>query len=245
MSFGRRLLRLVGPPGERRGPAAEERLDLAGDPLGLLLLVVGLEALRSAARRPRSVQSCLSLRPSLLRDDGVGGVEDQLGAPVVLLELDDRGPGLVALEVEDVAQVGAAPGVDRLVVVAHDAQVVVGRGERPDDPVLGGVRVLVLVDVEVAPAGLVAGEDLGLRLEEADGLDEEVVEVERAGGAQALRVAGRDPGDLALEVGGRALGQVLHRLEVVLGPADRLQDGPRPQRRRPGPAGPGRGRPAS
>ena len=138
-------------------------------------------------------------------------------------------PGLVALEVEDVAQVGAAPGVDRLVVVAHDAQVVMRGGERPDDPVLGRVRVLVLVDVEVAPARLVAGEDLGLGLEQAHGLDEEVVEVEGAGGPQALSVAGGDPGDLALEVGGCALRQVLHGLQVVLGPADRLQHGPRPQ----------------
>ena len=99
--------------------------------------------------------------------------------PVVLLELDHGGVRLVALEVEDVAQVGAAPRVDRLVVVADHGQVVVARGEGADPQVLGLVRVLVLVDVEVAPALLVAGEDVGRLVEQADRLEQQVVEVER------------------------------------------------------------------
>ncbi len=136
--------------------AADQALDLAGDPLRLLFLVVGLEALDPDAAgvvRPQ----LLVLARRVARDDGMGGVEDQLGRPVVLLELDDRGVGPVALEVEDVAQVRAAPRVDRLVVVADDAQVAVLRRERPDPQVLRPVRVLVLVDVEVAPALLVPG----------------------------------------------------------------------------------------
>ncbi len=152
-----RLLVVVRPPGQDRAAAADEAFDLAGDPLRLFLLVVRLEALDRAAAG--------LLRPELLvgplrvaRDDGVGGVEDELRRAVVPLELDDRRVGVVALEVEDVADVGAPPAVDRLVVVADDGQVAVLRGERPDPEVLRPVRVLVLVDVEVAPAILVAGE---------------------------------------------------------------------------------------
>ena len=111
----------------------------------------------------------------------MGGVEDELGGAVVLLELDDGRIGPVALEVEDVADVRPAPAVDRLVVVAHDAEVPVLRRERLDPQVLRPVGVLVLVDVEVAPALLVLGEDVGRLLEEADGLEQEVVEVERVG----------------------------------------------------------------
>ena len=110
----------------------------------------------------------------------MGGVEDQLRRAVVPLELHDRRVGVVALEVEDVPDVGAAPAVDRLVVVADDREVAVLRGERPDPQVLRPVRVLVLVDVEVAPAILVAREDVGRLVEEPDRLEEEVVEVERA-----------------------------------------------------------------
>ena len=149
------LVALVGASRERRAAAADQPLHLAGDPLGLLVLVVGLEAL--------DLQPAGDLGPELLvlargvaRHDGVGRVEDELGRAVVALQLDDRRLRPVALEVEDVAQVGAAPRVDRLVVVADDRQVAALAGERLDPQVLRTVRVLVLVDVEVAPALLVA-----------------------------------------------------------------------------------------
>ena len=58
---------VVGPAGERVAATADQALDLAGDPLGLLLLVVGLEALDLQRRRAFSVQSFLSLR-ALLRE---------------------------------------------------------------------------------------------------------------------------------------------------------------------------------
>ncbi len=148
----------------------------------------------------------------------MGGLEDQLRAPVVALQLHHRRAGFVALEVEDVAEVGPAPGVDRLVVVAHDAQVVVGGGQGPDDPVLGPVGVLVLVDVQVAPARLVAGQDVRLGLEEPDGPAQQVVEVERAGLAKAPLVGDGELRDLLLVVRRRRLDERVGALEVVLGP---------------------------
>ena len=151
-------------------------------------------------------------------------VEDQLGRAVVLLELHDGRLGPVALEVEDVAQVGAAPRVDRLVVIAHHGEIAVFRGEGADPQVLRAVRVLVLVDVEVAPLVLVLGEDGGRLLEQPDAFEQEVVEVERVRLAQALLVAGREAGDHPLAVV-RGLFDEEGRIEhLVLGPADRAED---------------------
>ena len=172
--------RLVGASGERAAASADQALDLAGDPLGLLLLVVGLEALDLEPARDLGPQ-LLVLARGVARDDRVGRVEDELGRAVVALELDDRRLGPVALEVEDVAQVGAAPRVDRLVVVADDARLSCLCGEGADPQVLRPVRVLVLVDVQVAPALLVPGQHLGRLLEQPDGLEQQVVEVERPG----------------------------------------------------------------
>ena len=59
---------------------------------------------------------------------------------------------MVALEVEDVAQVRAAPRVDRLVRIADHAQVAVLAGELAHQLVLHAVRVLVLVDEHVLEA---------------------------------------------------------------------------------------------
>ena len=183
---------VVGPPGEHRA-AAHELLDPPGDPLGLVVLVVGLVAADEPAagvRRPE-----LLLGPGrVARHDRVGRVEDELGAPVVLLELDDDGVRVVALEVEDVPDVRPAPAVDRLVVVADDREVAVLRGERLDPQVLRPVRVLVLVDVQVAPAILVAGSTSGASVEEPDGGEQQVVEVEGARRPPAGRGRGRPGG---------------------------------------------------
>ncbi len=122
---------VVGAPGQGRAAAADQALDLAGDPLGLLFLVVRLEALDLRPAGDLGPE-LLVLARGVARHDGVGGVEDELGRAVVALELDDRRRRPVPLEVEDVAQVRAPPRVDRLVVVPDDA-----RGCRASRPAPG------------------------------------------------------------------------------------------------------------
>ena len=85
----------------------------------------------------------------------------------------------VVLEVEDVAQVGAAPLVDRLVGIADDREVAMDLGEPADQQVLRPVRVLVLVDHHVPELARVELAHLLGGLEELDGLQQQVVEVER------------------------------------------------------------------
>ena len=127
-----------------------------------------------------SVHRCLSLLDLVVGDQPVGGVEDRLGRAVVLLEQDGLRVGKVAFELEDVADVGAAERVDGLKIVADDGQVAGLPGEQLQQPVLGAVRVLVLVDEHPAedPAVLLA--DVVEELEQVDGADEQVVEVHRA-----------------------------------------------------------------
>ena len=55
---------------------------------------------------------------------------------IVVFEPNDLGLGPVVLETEDVRHLRPAPAVDRLIVVAHDAQVAVAGGQRLDDAVL-------------------------------------------------------------------------------------------------------------
>ena len=98
------------------------------------------------------------LRRLVAGDDGVGGAQDRLGRAVVLLEQDRAGVGVVLLELLDVADRGAAEGVDRLVGVTDDDELarldpVLGAPPRADELadqlVLGVVGVLVLVDHDV------------------------------------------------------------------------------------------------
>ena len=98
-----------------------ELVDLLGDEPRLVVLVVG-----DVADDPLAVAGLgpqpLGLAALVVADHRVGGVEDRLGGAVVLLEQDRGGVREVLLEVEDVADVGAAERVDRLVGVADDHQ---------------------------------------------------------------------------------------------------------------------------
>ena len=122
--------------------------------------------------------------------------------------------GKAALELQDVADVGAAPAVDRLVRVPHHAHVAVGLAEQLHDLVLGVVGVLELVDQDVAEALLVRGPDVVARLEQVGRHHEQVVEVEGVGRQQALLVLRVDVGDALAERVGPAAGLVAEGLEV-------------------------------
>ena len=97
-------------------------------------------------------------------DNFLGGVENVLGGAVVLFEFDDGGTREIAFEIEDVGEIGAAPGIDGLPVVANDTDIAVLVDEEADDLVLDGVGVLVFVDEDVLEFGLPFGADVGMLL---------------------------------------------------------------------------------
>jgi len=153
-------------------------------------------------------------------------VEDPLRRPVVLLELDNLRIGVVALEVEDVADVGAAPAEDRLVVIANDGEVLLEPREVPQENVLGTVGVLVLVDQDVLVAVLPFLERAVARLEHAAGEKQQVVEVDRVVLAQELVVPLPDERRDAVELALRVRSQVSRSLELVLRAGDHIGDRP-------------------
>ena len=162
----------------------------------------------------------LLLAPGVVGDDRVGRVEDHLRAAVVLVE-HDRGDVLEhLLELGDVAHVGAAPPIDRLVPVADDGDLAVVGGEEQGDLVLRHVRVLVLVDQDVLEPALVLLQDLGVLAEQLDDLHQQVVEVHRPGRLQARLVLDVDLAVLALERVGGLGHRLLRADQLVLPQAD-------------------------
>ncbi len=83
------------------------------------------------------------------RDQRVGVLQNRGRRTVVVFQPDDLRLRPILLESQDVRHLGAAPAVDRLIVVADDAQVAMPAGQRLHDLVLAAVRVLVLVDEHV------------------------------------------------------------------------------------------------
>ena len=78
---------------------------------------------------PELAPELLGLALAIVDDDGVGGFEDPVRGAVVLLQGDRPDLPEVLLELEDVADVGAAEGVDRLVGIADDADVALLAGQ--------------------------------------------------------------------------------------------------------------------
>ncbi len=157
----------------------------------------------------------LGLAFEVVLDHGVGGIEDRLRRPVVLIEHDRGDLRKRILELQDVPEVGAAEAVHTLIGVADDADVVVAAGEEQDDLVLGLVGVLELVDEDVLEPLAVVLEHVGVLAEELDDVEQQVVEVHRPGLLQPRLVLGVHVGVLAGEdvagVGGglRGVGELV------------------------------------
>ena len=236
--------RHVGRP---RGLVVGQPVDLLGDEARLVPLVVGDVADDAGAVAGVGPQ-LLGLAALVVPDHGVRGVEDRLRRAVVLLEQDRGGVGEVLLEVHDVADVGAAERVDRLVGVADDHQLggrhavgsLLGRevpvvrrllelvgAQLVDQGVLRVVGVLVLVDQHVAEPAAVGLADVRELLEQVDGEHDQVVEVEGVGLAQAALVHRVRRRHRLLEAVAGVLRGVLGVAQVVLVVADPVQDGAR------------------
>ena len=120
-----------------------------------------------------------------------------------------------------------AEPVHRLVGVADDAHVLVAAGEQQDDLVLRLVGVLVLVDEDVLEALAVVLEDVGVVAQQADGVDEQVVEVHRPGLVQPGLVLPEHLGLLALEDVLGAGQRLVRAAQLVLPEADDAVHAPR------------------
>ena len=102
----------------RRPAVLDETCDLRGDVPRLGVLVLHLDDLDRIALSELGEEV---LRPSVavVLDHRIGCSEDRVRGAVVLLQRDRVGAGEVALEVEDVVDVGAAEAIDRLIGVTH------------------------------------------------------------------------------------------------------------------------------
>ncbi len=149
------------------------------DEVGFFELVRSAEVLDEVASLALGPQP-LVLATLVLADDRRGRVENDLRRSVVALELHDFRFGEVVLEVEDVPQVGAAPAIDRLIGIADHRQVAVPLGQPLDEVILRPIRVLILVDHDEPELFGVFVANVPDFVEQLDGLQQQIVEVERA-----------------------------------------------------------------
>ena len=124
----------------------------------------------------------------VLGDQPRGRGEDVAGRAVVALEADHRRAGKVVLEPQNVVDLGSAPAVDRLVVVADAAQVFARLRQQPQPEVLGDVGVLVFVDQHVAKTVLVLAQHVLVLAPQPQAFEQQVAEIDGVEGLEALLI---------------------------------------------------------
>ena len=176
-------------------------LDGIDDKPGLVRVGVGLVADDGRPLAGSGKETLFQLA-AVVGDQLVGGAQNGAGGAVVLLQLDHPGAGEVLIVLQDAAQVGAAPAVQALVVVAHGHDVAPLAGQELDHLQLRHVGVLELVHLDVAEAALVVLPHRRHALEQVDEEADQVVEVDQVVLAQLLLVAlpglRRQPVDVAV-----------------------------------------------
>ena len=117
-------------------------------------------------------------------DHRVGGFQNASGGAVVLLQFHylERRP--VVLQPGQILRARAAPGVDRLIVVADHGEVTLGQSQHAHQLVLGAVGVLILVHQQILNAMAPLLENPGLGAEHVRRHQDQIIEIHRVAGAQ-------------------------------------------------------------
>ncbi len=151
-------------------------------------------------------------------DQLTGGAQYGLGAAVILLQPDDFGVGIIVIEVENIADLGPSPAVDRLIIIADHAEVIFRADQQLHKPILNPVGILKLIDQQVPEALLPAPPDLRMLFKQTHGQQQQVAEIDSIGVFQALLIKGVQLGQLALI--GPLPGQLLGGQTTIFGAVD-------------------------
>ena len=135
---------------------------------------------------------------------------------------------VIFLKRQDIGDIGPAPAIDRLVRVTDDTQVLMRLREQFNERILGPVRILILVDVDVLELLLIKREHVRRFLEQLNRLHDQVIKVEHVVLLQLFlirRIDVRD--DFLVWVVTDESSRVLRRTEFVLMVRDHAEERPR------------------
>ena len=146
-----------------------------------------------------------------------------LGGAVVLFQSDHPCVLVLLFKIQDILNVGPPETVDGLVIVTHHAEVPVSPGQQAGEEILQVVGVLILVHQHIPELFLVVAQHLRLRLQQRDGVVNDVVKVQGIGSAELLLIGGVDLGNAGIfpiVCCLRLFAEYLWPLVAVLGGAD-------------------------
>ena len=145
-----------------------------------------------------------------MRDEAARRRQDMRCRAVILLELDDRRPGEITVEAQDVRHLGTTPRIDRLIVVADAADILPLLREQPQPEILGTVGILIFVDHHIAEAVLIVGEHVAVGLQDHQHVEQQIAEIAGIHRAQAILI-------LLVEFPATTVGELLPLARIDIG----------------------------
>ena len=146
-----------------------------------------------------------------------GGQYMRRGA-VILLQLDHFGFGKILFELQDIGDLRPAPAVDRLVVIADAADILVALREQPQPEILRAVGVLIFVDQYIFKLVLVALEYLAMVFEQVQRVQQQVAEITGVQRFQPFLIERVEMLALAIVIALRLVGIEILRVEAAVLP---------------------------
>ena len=171
--------------------AGAQALDACHHALGFVFFAVAIDHAHRLALAQFAEQR-LRVELGVGSDHIVGRAQNGAGRAVILFELDDLERRVIDRQPLEVVQRGAAPAVDRLVVVAHRREAPARAHQQLEQLVLRGVGVLVFVHQHMAQGRLPFVAHRGVLLQQLERQADQVVKVHALVGRQPLFVARHD-----------------------------------------------------
>ena len=140
----------------------------------------GARISRPSAAGPDAIR--LANRSPVVFHEPDRALHDRPRTAVVHLQVDPSKVRETVVQGKDPPNVGEAPAVDGLVVIADQEDPVRRCGQEQRQVQLGAVHILDLVDQQLPTSAAPPGEEAGLALQGRDGAEDQVVEVESSGG---------------------------------------------------------------
>ena len=120
----------------------------------------------------------LPLPPLIVGDHRIGRIQNGLGGPVILLQANGSGTGVLLLKIQDILNGCPPEPVNTLVIVTDNTDIAALPSEKLCQKILHMVGILILVNQNIMEFSLVKLPDFLILLEKLYGHIEDVVKIQ-------------------------------------------------------------------
>ena len=170
----------IQPIGAQSARAALQGFDVFTDPNRFLLAIPMTDQTQLFAAfgiGPQGFAKAAFIALNHIR----GRRQNMRGRAVILFQTDHGSAGKILFKSQDIAHFGPAPAIDRLIVIAHAADVFMPPRQQAQPQVLGHVGILIFVHKDVAEPAAILVQNVGVFLENRHHMQQQIAEI---GGVQ-------------------------------------------------------------